>query len=123
METTEALAARETLMPPSGGLTDSIRNVGTLAAVFSGHGMSAATAGAAAMALYSKDGVGILTSGLAGIVPYATLRLIGQQPPAKAMSILADLAARNPQIGQALSTTLSRYGADYASRRQSQGEH
>jgi len=111
-------AARETLEPPSGKLLDGIRNVGTLAALFSGHGLSAAASASVAMALYSKPGVNMLINGLGGVVPYATLRMVGDMPPAKAMRYLSDLGKSNPEVGQALAQLVSRYGAEAASRRQ-----
>ena len=107
-------AARE--MPtPSGGLTDNLRNMGSMAALFTGHGMAAATAAAAAGALYSKPGVNLILNGIPSLPFYVAHRLRGL-PPAQAMSEIADLAARYPQIGNAVSATLSRYAADHAAR-------
>ncbi len=114
-------AARE-LPTPSGGLVDSIRSTTTLGALFTGHGMSAGAAAIAAGFFYSKPGVNMILNGLPAAVPYAWKRAVQGMPPAQAMSEIADKAAKYPQIGNAVSATLSRFNADYAARRQREPE-
>jgi len=111
-------AARE-LPTPSGGLVDTIRGTTALGVFLTGHlGWGAAAATAVAGSLYSKPGVNLILNGIPSSVPYAWKRYVSGLSPAQAMSEIADKAAKYPQIGNAVSATLSRYGADYAARRQ-----